>query len=1300
MKLHTRILIYIFLTIFFHASLGVYASDIFHRITEDEGLSSRMCFSVEQDKHGFIWISTKMGIDRFDGKNIRHYQLDISQSPGYSNIGVNYLSHSRDKTLWAFNEAGIIYRYDEDRDTFQPIYEVRNYFDNYSIILNNILFHSPESILLSTSKGVLEYHFDNQEVHLWKGTENMSVNQISKYEGRYYLSTSKGLYIVEPTKNHEIEIHDCLLPDINILLIHPEAWYNQIIIGTLNAGIYIWKSGSSEPPFKTNLPITNPVRAISSYGKEQLAIGVDLEGVFIVDAQNLSIQKAHVANEATSSSIVSNNVRGLFVDNQGNLWIATYHGGVSFQDSSKLNFQTFVHQLGSDQSIADNVVNAVLEDSDGNFWFGTNNGVSTLNRKTNRWKHYFNKSTTNEKGAVILALCEDSQGNIWAGGYSFGVACINPQTGNTKQYKAGEQSSMISTNYIYAIYADGNTLWFGGLMGNVTSWNVLTGKSKTYNVSKVNAFERLDNKHILLGLFNGLFILDTESGETTTTGISQTVNTIYRIEDGRYLVGTRNYGFYYYDIPNNEKKRYTTEQKLSSNYIYGVVPDEDHNLWIATENGLNKLLIQAGEVELFDKQDGLPSNEFTSSSSYLCCDRSILMGTMDGAILFNPLEIKRSENITPYVTYIYQFDLYNEPVHSTDKGSVLEASIYETQEIKLAYNKNFFSFHFATPNFQTPRKTLYSYYLEGHDLDWSLPLPVNMATYSRVPPGDYIFHVHSVIDGIAQQSQSLAVHISQPWWNTLWARLFYLILVLASIFYMYRVIKRRQEKKNTEAKMDFFVTTAHDLLTPLNLIQAPLKDLEQEIQPSSKAGQLLSMAINNSLKLAHYVEKLLDFQRISLNASRLVVSSQVLQTFLRHRIDSFKLVAGNKFITIESNLDETTVNEIWFDKEKISRILDNLLSNAIKYTPYGGKITIEASVDQHKWYLRVKDNGIGISPRDQRMIFKHIFRAENAINTEEIGSGIGLKLVGSLVNLHKGKISFRSKVGEGTEFLLSFPLVYEKTVNYRLDSENALIEEEQKAISTATNRILIVEDDPEMSRYIEMSLSDKYQVKVRSNGKEALDIVDSFSPHLILSDVLMPEMTGFELCEKLKSNIKTSHIPVVLLTGLTDTKSVVEGIRLGAIDYINKPFDKEILRNKIANIFELQRTAQRQCIEELKNNNAIELSNKADNEFMEKLQKLIDANIDNPELNIPLMCSELAMSRTLLYNKITQLTGKSPTEFIRIFRLKRAATLLLSGEHSVTDVAFRVGIDNPKYFSRIFKEFYGVSPKEYLAKGE
>jgi len=679
----------------------------------------------------------------------------------------------------------------------------------------------------------------------------------------------------------------------------------------------------------------------------------------------------------------------------------------------------------------------------------------------------------------------------------------------------------------------------------------------------------------------------------------------------------------------------------------------------------------------------------------------MLLGTPDGAILFHPEEIRKAETAHRYETWIHRFDLFNEPVYAGEPGSVLTEPVWRSESIRLAHNRNFFAFHFTTPNFQTPRKTLYSYYLEGHDLEWSPPSPIDRVSYSRVPPGHYTFRVCSIIDGIRQPEKTLRVQIDKPWWVSAPAITGYVLILLLFLTYLYRLMQKRQEKRATESKIDFFVTTAHDLLTPLNLIQAPLKDLQQELPAEGRPGQLLEMALSNSSKLTHYVEKLLDFQRISLHASRLVVSRQSLESFLRHRTDSFRLVAGNKFIAVECVCEESAREEIWFDKEKVSRILDNLLSNAVKYTPYGGKIRIEASADAHRWYLRVRDTGIGISARDQRMIFRHVFRAANAINSEEIGSGIGLKLVGSLVALHRGKISLRSKLGEGTEFFLSFPREYEEEVRHTPTERTAIrVVDHEEEINTPGTRILIVEDDPQMSHYLKMSLCEEYQVQVCAGGREALEEADRFCPHLILSDLLMPGMTGIELCRRLKENVKTSHIPVVLLTGVTETESMREGMRAGAIDYIRKPFDKEVLKSKLENLFELQRTAQRQCLEKLKSDNALELSNKTDSEFMEKLLAFIEKHIDNPELNISMLCSELALSRTLLYNKITQLTGNAPTEFIRMIRLKRAANLLLSGEHSVTEVAFQVGIDNPKYFSRVFKEFYGVSPREYLAKNK
>ncbi len=1257
-----------------------------------------MCFSVRQDHFGYIWISTKLGADRFDGKEFTHYPLPESQKPGYDPIGVNYLCQSPDGRLRAFSESGLLFRYNEGTDRFDILYSVRDFFNNPSIILYHILFESDHTIWLATSRGVLILDTLQGEAHLLPETEDLAVNSLNRHRDHYYLSTHTGLYLFEHTEHTSPRLVSHILPDKVVLTAFPDTIHQQVVIGTLDSGLYVSGFDGDGPAVCLSPDIQGPIRDIVLYDEERIAVGVDLEGVYVLDRRTLRVEIHHTYNENNPSDICSNNVRGLFVDNESNLWVATYHEGVSFQDSSKLNFNWFTHRVGDTGSIADNVVNAVLEDSSGDLWFGTNNGVSHLNRKTGQWRHYFSKSSPREKGDVILTLCEDSRGRIWAGGYAFGAACIDRSTGRYEHYTAGKSTSILATNYIYSICSDRDRLWFGGIMGDVTSYDIRSGKVTTYQVSKVNCFARLSDAYLLMGLFNGLFILNKETGEIRPTRFTKTVTSLQRIEDGRYWIGIKNVGLHYYDMDTDSVRCYSTQEGLSSDYIYAALPEDNGQLWVSTEYGLNKLNPSTGWIESFDTQDGLPSNQFCASAAYRCRDGQMLFGTPDGAILFHPEEIRKAENSHPYEIWIHRFDLFNEPVYTDQPGSVLTNPIYYTERIRLAHNRNFFSFRFTTPNFQSPHKTLYSYYLEGHDLNWSPPTPIDRVSYSRVPPGQYTFRVRPLVDGRAQPEKSIRILIDKPWWASYPAYIAYSLLLLIVLAYIYHLIQKRQEKRATESKIDFFITTAHDLLTPLNLIQAPLRDMQQELPADGKTGQLLDMALSHSSKLTHYVEKLLDFQRISLHASRLVVSAQSLESFLRYRIDSFRLVAGHKFITVECRFDESARQEIWFDKEKISRILDNLLSNAIKYTPYGGSIYIEASADTHKWYLRVRDSGIGISGRDQRMIFRHVFRAANAINSGEIGSGIGLKLVASLVNLHRGKISLRSKLGEGTEFFLFFPMYYEEAVRHTEAEQVASQLPAGTEGEPYIHRILIVEDDPEMSRYLMMSLRDQYQVKTCANGREALEETDRFCPHLILSDLLMPEMTGIELCRRVKGNVKSSHIPVLLLTGVTETESMREGMRAGAIDYIRKPFDKEVLKGKLENIFELQRTAQRQCLEKLKNDNALELSNKTDNEFMEKLLALIEKHIDNPELNISLLCSELALSRTLLYNKITQLTGNAPTEFIRMIRLKRAANLLLSGKHSVTEVAFQVGIDNPKYFSRVFKEFYGVSPREYLAR--
>ncbi len=633
----------------------------------------------------------------FRWKNIRHYTLPEEYHSDYGQLGVNYLHYSPDSTLWAFTESGLLLRYREGRDQFEVVYSVRDFLHTFSLLLSDICFTDEHTLLLSTSKGVLELDLRTYQATRWQGTEEWHVYKVATNGTDYFLATRQGLFTVQ-VEDHQTRVSSRLFPGKIILTAFWDEATHQLFIGTLDEGVYLYTPGKESALRRLPGEPDNPVRAIIEYRRERVAVGVDVAGVYILGKENGEVLTHYYYNENEPSPLCSNNVRGLGVDEDGNLWVATYHEGVSFQQPSRQDFAWFVHQPGNHQTIADNMVNAVLEDSEGDLWFGTSNGVSYYNRKTGRWKSYFNSDRVSEKGVDILALCEDGQGNIWAGGYAFGVARINKHTGHAERFTAGSPGSVISSNYIYSIFPDGNKLWFGGHMGDANYHDLVSGRTQRIDMGRISCFESYGKDFLLLGLLNGLFLFNKETHEITPTPITKTVPTIAKAGEGKYWVGTQNYGLYYYDIVKDSIRQYTRTEGLSSDYIYGIIPDGPQ-VWIATEKGLNRLVTATGQIEVFDKQDGLLSDQFNANAFYRCRDGQILLGSSDGAILFDPSTLEKTMVKDSYRTLIYQFDLYNTPVHADMPGSPLKEPVFYTREIKLAHNQNFFSFHFTTPQF-------------------------------------------------------------------------------------------------------------------------------------------------------------------------------------------------------------------------------------------------------------------------------------------------------------------------------------------------------------------------------------------------------------------------------------------------------------------------------------------------------------------------------------------------------------------------------------------------------------------------
>lgn len=621
-------------------------------------------------------------------------------------------------------------------------------------------------------------------------------------------------------------------------------------------------------------------------------------------------------------------------------------------------------------------------------------------------------------------------------------------------------------------------------------------------------------------------------------------------------------------------------------------------------------------------------------------------------------------------------------------------------------------------NYDYPSNILYSWKLEGFYDQWSRPGNENIIHFTNLSPGEYTLHIRAVSNEdkrIVLEERTMKISIAQPIWLSFWAMLVYAIVLAVIAIITLRIIILRKQRKVSDEKIHFFINTAHDIRTPLTLIKAPLEEIREREALTKDGISNMNTALRNVNALLRLTTNLINFERADVYSSELYISEYELNTYLTETFNAFRPYASVKHInfTYESNFRYLNV---WIDKEKMDSILKNIISNALKYTPENGSVHIYASETNDSWNVEVNDTGIGIPANEQKKLFKIHFRGSNAINSKVTGSGIGLMLVWKLVHLHKGKINLSSVEHQGSSIKVSFPKdskhfhkAHLATRTRELSTEQVphvspaeIYEKAKKQHDQNLQRLLIVEDNDELRNYLTHTLSDNYTIQTCSNGKEALTIVKEYMPELIISDIMMPEMRGDELCAAIKNDIETSHIPIILLTALNDEKNILEGLKIGADEYIVKPFNIGILKATIANLLTNRALLKSKYAnlevseeEEVSPNCATDL----DWKFIATVKKSVEENIDNPAFNVDVLCNLLNMSRTSFYNKLKALTDQAPADYIRLIRLKRAAALLKTGQHSVTEISELTGFNDVKYFREVFKKHFKVSPSKYCKEG-
>lgn len=1289
----------------FCSALSAYALP-FKELSTTTGLSNRRVFASIKDSDGYIWFATRMGIDRYNGESFTNYKL--SDSPDTTEEHPKGIFTNNQNEIFAFSEHNI-YKYYYEKDRFFK--------------QNTLGIPRRETVNTVTADPMGHLWIGTNE-HLYRLTKNDSVARPVKqkvsvhcilFKNNQYgwFGSSKGVFHLLgqedesylPQKDKNLAI----LNNKRVQSLYHDTLTNYLWIGTFDNGIYIYDKVQHKLQSVGNSSDRSlPTRSITCVSTDRIWAGIDGSGIREYNRFSGKLETEYSQNATGYNHIKVNNIYHI-LDNKSSVWVCTYTSGVFVYNKSRMINTFYTHAENKPQSLINNHVNCILEDKQNRLWMGTNSGISRYDRNTNTWKHFL--QNTSNGNAIVLSLFQDRENNVWAGGYVCDIVRID--TNDRIHLIQTTPSGQTMLKYVYAISQDNNgDIWFGGIINNLTRYTPSDHSIKQYPIKDINQIHPYGKDTLLLATSKGVLFFNKSDGKIsqpalTKKGIITKANTLSICmppnSPSQLWFGTEGQGAFCYDLSTRQWKQYTQANGLSSNSVCGIQYDTQGRLWISTENGLNCLSPKHNCIDVFYEPDGLPDNTFNLRSYTLLHNGNIAWGTPEGAFELIPDEFNRKirEN---YNLRFEEFALFNRPAHPSDETTPLHTTIDRTDHITLNHDQHSFSFRFLNLGYLNAAKNMYSWYLEGFDKEWNLPTDHHHAVYTNIPPGKYTFRVKVFNGGDDKnyQERSIRITILSPWWNTRIAWIAYFMATIIIMHYLIRAYKDRLEARDSDQKIRFFINIAHDIRTPLALIKAPLNEIEDE--PLTENGHMaLALAQRNTEKLLNMVTQLLDFQKIEREAMSLQVEETAINNFIGNAVSNFEPLAREKQINLHLQLLPKEEGDIYIDQRKLSIILDNLLSNSIKYTCQHGNVWIKSTVASGMLTIEVTDDGIGISPQAQKKLFNRFYRAENATNSKETGSGIGLLLTKKMALLHKGCINFSSNVGAGTTFRIQLPI---QKSNY---SETEIIKKEftphpqtytEQTTDEENNKLklLIVEDNEELRSYLAHYLNRDYHIIESADGQAALDIIPKENPDFIISDVMMPILSGIDLCSQLKSNIETCHIPIILLTSLAEREDIIKGLNSGADDYITKPFDLSVLKSKIAAIINNRRLYRKKYIDKSAFSDETSVVNELDRKFMSKLVEYIEEKMMNEDFSIDTLAMEMAMSRSVFFKKVKSLTGQNPQEFIRDIKMKKAAILLNEKKYSIGEIAYLTGYPNAKYFSTAFKKYYGTTPSAFIAE--
>lgn len=1325
----------------------------FVHIGLNDGLSQSTVVDITQDRLGNMWFATHNGLNKFDGYEFTVYQHNDQDSCSIGNDIIRSCITDRKGRIWAGTNEGLSL-YNAEMECFENYYFIEN---GEKLTINSIVETGDKLLLCCRKNKLLSFDTESRQF-----SEELPVPALSsivptvlyQQDERIYIGTQQGLFIYSTQTNKvesmtpEVlknkEIYSILMPSPTKLWIGTEG--NGLLC--INPQTQKIKSYTHQPEDKHSIS-SNYIRSLCLDQQNNLWIGtLSSLNIYNEEKDNFDI---YTSDPLENGSLSQTSVRDIFMDAQGGMWLGTYFGGLNYYHPFKDRF-TNLQFTAKGNSLNCNIIGCIREDLQNNLWIGTNSGgVNFYNTRTHTFKHYTIKEGLGSNDVKVIYVDEKND-LVYIGMHTGGLSILNRKTGHIET---------ISSDKIKNIYTleptENGEFWVSGF----TQLLRFNPKDKTYTRintqtdgspflhNQITNILRDSKRRLWMISEKGLEVYTEKDGQLLYCPIlpkesplaHKTINCVHESKkNGTFWIGTRD-GFYRFDEKIQELKQYTTSQGLPNNMVHGIMEDSYSNLWLSTDKGLSRFQPQTEKFRNYTGNDGIQSNQFTNNAYCHTHEGLMYFGGINGITAFLPEQLPDN----PYTpsAVISRLKLFNKTVRPGDDSGLLKKSISETKSITLSAAQSMFSLEFAVSNYISGNHNTFAYMLEGYDREWYYTNSSRIVSYSNLPHGTYRFLVKAAnSDGKWNgQPTELKIAILPVWYKTWWAILLFTVLFIAAIvfifyyFWMKKSMKaqiqmeladKERQKAMNEMKLQFFINISHELRTPLTLILAPLQEVLDKVNDRWVRKQL-EYVQKNTNRLLNLVNQLMDYRRAELGVFHLKVRPNLIHQVIKKSFLLYEQTAHHKNISYNfySELED---REVMCDPNYLELIINNLISNAFKYTDEGQAISVILKEEGNKLMLQVKDTGIGIPLCKQSKIFERFYKVDH----EHIGTGIGLSLVQRLVELHHGEVKLESTEGAGTTFTINLPtnkdaykveemateadkeneqpihssnsaemLIMDTDTRETKMTEEEMAEESAKeAGGKKRESILIVEDNNDIRQYLSNELRQSYLTLEAGNGEEALNILKEQDIDLILTDVMMPVMDGLKLCKHIKQNLYTCHIPIIILSAKADLKEQLEGLQMGADDYIPKPFSMSLISAKIKNLF---RTRHR-ILEHYSKSMEIEPEkvalNPMDEELLKKAMEIVEKHIDNVEFSTDEFARELCMSRSNLHLKMKALTGESTNEFIRKIRFNKACKLLREGRYTVSEISTMVGYNTPSYFATSFKKYFGCLPSEYGKKGE